>query len=59
MPTYCVIENNVIINKITAESLEDAEFATKRECKLFGPEFPYGPGAKFDGTKWIEEQPDA
>ena len=52
MPVYFVSDGTTIINAINADSKEDAELLTNKECFLNDESFNYGVGATFDGTTW-------
>lgn len=55
MANFAVIENNIVVNVIVAESLEDAENATNLICFEYTNENPAGIGWTYNGSTF--EQP--
>ena len=51
--TFAVIENNLVVNVIVAESKEIAELVTELTCIEYTIENPAGIGWTFDGTSFI------
>lgn len=51
--TFAVIENNLVINVIVAESKEVAELVTNRICIEYTNENPAGINWIWDGTNFI------
>jgi hypothetical protein len=52
MPNFAVIENNVVINVILADTLEDAEQATGFTCIEYTDASPIGIGWIFNGERF-------
>jgi hypothetical protein len=59
MATYAVVENNLIINVILADSKEIAEEITQKECIEYTEENPLGVGYYWsqDHNKYIMPSP--
>ena len=56
MAKFAVIENNIVVNVIIADSLEMAEAATEKQCVEYTDENPAVIGKGWDGTTF--EQAD-
>lgn len=60
MKNFAVIENNVVINVIVADSLDVAEAVTEKQCVEYTTENPAAIGWIYDGTAFVmPEQPVA
>ena len=53
MANFAVINNNVVVNTILADTKEIAEDASKSECVEYTYENPAGIGWTYDGTNFI------
>jgi hypothetical protein len=56
MANYAVIENEIVVNAIVADSKKIAEEATGRLCVEL-PEINFGIGDTWDGTNFIKPEP--
>jgi hypothetical protein len=54
MANYAVIENNIVVNAIVAESKEVAEAVTGTVC-IELPEVGFGIGDTWDGEKFVKQ----
>jgi hypothetical protein len=52
MPNFAVLQNNLVINIIVADSLEDAEMVTGLTCIEYSPDKPVAVGFIHDGTNF-------
>lgn len=50
MSNFAVIENELVINTIVAESLNDAQEVTGKTCVEYAEENPAAIGWTYDGT---------
>lgn len=56
MPKFFVIENNKMVNLISADSKEDAEILTKAICMEVVEPNKYSVGFIFNGEDWVSDQ---
>lgn len=57
MKTFAVVNNNIVINIIVANTKEIAEEITGFTCIEYTEKNPAGVGWKFDGEKFISFEP--
>lgn len=53
MKNFAVIENNIVVNVIVADSLEVAETATGSTCIEYTSENPAGIGWTYNGSTFV------
>lgn len=53
MATYAVIENDIVINVIVADTLEIAQEVTGKTCIEYNDTNPAGIGWTYDGEKFV------
>ena len=57
MANFAVLNGNVVINVVVADSKENAELATSMICVEYDEKLPAGIGMIYDGTGFIARQP--
>jgi hypothetical protein len=58
MATYAVIENDIVINVIVADTVEIAEEVTGKTCVEYNDNNLAGIGWAYDGEKFVAPEPE-